>query len=137
MPSLRQRLTVQQILLIEIDLRQMLLPDLHLNPASCTGGVPAAIVIERKTQCLRGLQKSQSMRNLAAFAFRVKKSNLRHIRHYTSRKRLAGLRVRTGRDPGRLIRTPFEENMFLKFMPKQTQTALYQHSGAGHQGAIP
>ena len=73
MPSLRQRLTVQQILLIEIDLRQMLLPDLHLNPAGCTGGVPTAIVIERKTQCLRDLQESQSMRNLAAFAFRVKK----------------------------------------------------------------
>ena len=52
-----ERFPIEQILLLELDLREMLLPHLNLDPARRTGCVPAAIVIQTKSQFLGGIKQ--------------------------------------------------------------------------------
>jgi len=78
MPWLRQRFAIQQVLLVEINLREMLLSHLNLNPARRTGRVPAAIVIQSESQFLRGLKKRDVLINLSTSPVRVKKRHSWH-----------------------------------------------------------
>jgi len=55
MPRLRQGFTIQQILFVEINLRQIVPTHLHFNAARGTGRVAAAIMIQFKPKRLGGL----------------------------------------------------------------------------------
>ena len=44
MPRLAERFSIKEILLLEIDLRQMLRPLLDLHPTRCTGGIASAVM---------------------------------------------------------------------------------------------
>jgi hypothetical protein len=52
MPPLRQGLSIEKILLIEIDLREMFFSDLYFNSARGARSIPTTVVIERKPQGL-------------------------------------------------------------------------------------
>src|SRR2546426_5977274 len=122
MPRLGERLAVQQVLFIEIDLREVLTTELHFHPAGGAGGVAAALVVQRKSQFLRGFEQRQVGRHLAAFPLRMKK---RHPRHQTSPSRPLG---DTG--GGRVIWTPPERQMLPELLPEQAQSALVYHRRA-------
>jgi len=59
MPRLRQGFTIQQILFVEINLRQIVPTHLHFNAARGTGRVAAAIMIQFKPKRLGGLQQGE------------------------------------------------------------------------------
>jgi hypothetical protein len=77
-PWLGQCFTIQQVLLVEIDLREMLLAHLNLDPARRTGCIPAAIVIQAKSQLLGGIQQRDVLINLSASPVRVQKRHSWH-----------------------------------------------------------
>jgi hypothetical protein len=52
MVRLRQRFPIQQVLLVEIDLRKMLMPYLDLDAAGRAGGIPSTVVVQPKTHFL-------------------------------------------------------------------------------------
>src|SRR2546430_2348092 len=81
MPRLGERLAVQQVLFIEIDLREVLTTELHFHPAGGAGGVAAALMVQRKSQFLRGFEQRQVGRHLAASPLRMKKRHPRHTLH--------------------------------------------------------
>ena len=57
MPRLAQGFAVQQILFIKLDFRQVVRSALHFHPAGRARGVPAAVVVEREPQLLRGIEQ--------------------------------------------------------------------------------
>jgi hypothetical protein len=57
MPWLRQRFTIQQVLLVEIDLREMLLPNLDLHSAGRAGSISSTVVAQSKSDFFRSLEK--------------------------------------------------------------------------------
>jgi len=57
MLRLAQGFTVQQILLVKIDLGQVVMTILDFDPAGRAGGIASAIVIQAKTQDFRGFQE--------------------------------------------------------------------------------
>jgi hypothetical protein len=78
MPWFRQCFTIQQVLFVEIDLREMLLPHLNLDSARRTRRVPAAIVIQAKSQFLGGIKQRDVLINFSTSPVRVKKRHSWH-----------------------------------------------------------
>jgi hypothetical protein len=68
MPWLGKCLTIEQILLVEINLRQVLFAELNLYSTGGTGGVSSTIMSEWKPQRFRGFKKCHVRRNLAALS---------------------------------------------------------------------
>ncbi|MCG3773771.1 MAG: hypothetical protein JW395_0585 [Nitrospira sp.] len=56
MPGLAEGFPIEEVLLIEVDLRQILGAHLHFDPAGGTGGVPTTIVVQSTPKQLRRFQ---------------------------------------------------------------------------------
>jgi hypothetical protein len=78
MPWFRQGFAIQQVLFVEINLREMLLSHLNLDPARCTGGVSAAVMIQAESQFLGGIKKRHVLVNLSTSPVCVQKRHSWH-----------------------------------------------------------
>jgi hypothetical protein len=52
-PRLTEGFSIEKVLLIEVDLRQILGADLYFDPTGGAGGIPTTIVIQHKPKQLR------------------------------------------------------------------------------------
>jgi hypothetical protein len=80
MPGLAERFPIEEILLLEVDLRKMLGPLLNLDPTGGTGGISTAIMIERKPEFLCRIEQRRIAGHRSASAFGMKKRHQRHPR---------------------------------------------------------
>src|SRR5689334_17567969 len=77
-PWLGERLPVQKVLLVEIDLRQMLPTALDFHPARRARGVSAAVMVEGKAQRLGRVEQAEIRLDLAGDSPGMQERHLRH-----------------------------------------------------------
>jgi hypothetical protein len=129
MPRLGERLAIQQILFVEIDLGEMLFSHLHFHAARGTGGIAPTVMIQIESKRLGSFQQCEVSLDLATLAFRMEKTYSRHV--------LSSFLCRGARTySGRLKRTALQPNMLFKFVLEQFEATLYQHRGSCDEGAI-
>jgi hypothetical protein len=70
MPGLDEGFPIEEILLIEVDLRQILSAHLYFDATGGAGGVPTTIVVQPTPEQLRRLQQRGIDLNLSTIALR-------------------------------------------------------------------
>jgi hypothetical protein len=66
MPWLRQCFSIQQVLLVEIDLREVLMPHLDLHSAGRAGGISSTVVVQPESHFFGGLEKGNVLFHVPA-----------------------------------------------------------------------
>jgi hypothetical protein len=69
MPWFAQRFSVQQILFVKIDLREVLVPNLNLDTTGRTRCISAAIVVQRKSKRFRRIEERDVHVHLSTSSF--------------------------------------------------------------------
>ena len=66
MVCFRQRFPIKQVLLVEIDLREMLMACLNLDTAGRAGGIPSTVMVQPKTHFLCRIKERNVLVYLSA-----------------------------------------------------------------------